>query len=283
MTDLAGVGARETTQEWEEFRRSSAPRCALERLIGIDHLAEGVGASVLLQESLGGADDVQRTALTLITRVAPGGDAVSTEDATNRLRVRLLNGGDVESQLETGTTPRHPHHRVTKALGRQLLALGGGRERDTGVRMQVIHVGAREQTVHGGIDRWCGPASSVHTEVEGRDHLVLALGTGVDPHQGPQPVDAQHRQSSLLQRAEVAARTLDPHDLGVATGHGVGNEGLGRGVATGVVRVARVRTESVRAFEKFDDFAWRIVGGQGNHAPQPAAVPVARSAIIFSA
>ena len=64
-----------------------------------------------------------------------------------------LIAGDVEAQLEAGASPRHPHHRVAEDLRRQLFAVGGGGDGDTGVRVQVIDVRRVHQSVHGGVDR----------------------------------------------------------------------------------------------------------------------------------
>ena len=114
--------------------------------------------------------------------------------------------GDVEAELETGTTPRHPHHRVTEALRGKFLAVGGRRERDAGVGMKVVDVASRHQSVHRGVDRRRRTAAPVHAEIERRDHLVFALGTGVHADERAQAVDAQHRESALLQGAEVARR-----------------------------------------------------------------------------
>ena len=50
--------------------------------------------------------------------------------------------------------------------------------------------------------------------VERGDHLVLALDAGVDVDEGAQPVQPQHGEAGLRQRAEVAAGALDPQQLG---------------------------------------------------------------------
>ena len=177
--------------------------------------------------------------------VAPRGDAVATEDAADRLRVLLLDLGDVQPELEAGTSPRHPDHGVAEDLAGQLLAVGGGGDRDAGVGVQVVDVGGVDQAVHGGVDRRRGAALAVQAVVEGGDHLVLALDARVDVDERAHPVEPQRGQPGLLQRAEVAAGALHPEQLDVLAGHRVGLGALGGGVSPGVVGVLRVRAEPV--------------------------------------
>ena len=77
--------------------------------------------------------------------VAPGGDAVPAQDAADGLRVRRLDRGDIQAELETGPPPRHPHHPVTERLAGQLLPVDRGGQRDPGIRVQMIHVGGVDQ------------------------------------------------------------------------------------------------------------------------------------------
>ena len=130
------------------------------------------------------------------------------------------------------------------------LAVGGGGDRDAGVGVEVVDVGGVDQAVHGGVDRRRSAALAVQAVVERGDHLVLALDAGIDVDQRPHPVQAQHRQPDLGQRAEVAAGSLHPQQLDVLAGHGVGVGALGRGVSAGVVGVPRVRAKPVRPFDE---------------------------------
>ena len=127
-----------------------------------------------------------------------------------------------------------------------------------GVRVQVVDVRRLDQAVHGGVDRRGGAALAERAEVERGDHLVLALDPRVDAGQRAQPVEAEHRQARLGQRAEVAAGALHPHQLGRLAGDGVGRGALGRGVAARVVGVARVRAQPVGPRQQRRD---RLLGG----------------------
>ena len=98
----------------------------------------------------------------------------------------------------------------------------GGRQRDPGVGVQVVDVRGVDETVHRGVDRRRRAALAVQAEVERGDHLVLALHARVDVHQRAQPVQPQHRQVLLGQRAQVATGALHPHQLHRLSGDRVG-------------------------------------------------------------
>ena len=159
-----------------------------------------------------------------------------------------------------GLAPRHPHHPVAEALMGERLAVGSGRQRDPGVRVQVVDVCGRHESVHGRVDRRSRATRAVQAVVEGRHHLVLALDAGVDVDEGAQPVQSKHGQPGLGERAEVATRPLDPEQLDGLGRDRVDRRALGRGVAPGVVRVARVGAQPVGALDERGDL------GDG-HAP----------------
>src|SRR6202040_2043162 len=81
-----------------------------------DRLAERGRRAALVDDLLRARDDLQGAGLALVARAAPGGDAVAAEDHADRLRVRLIDGGDVEAELEAGAAPRDPGHAVAEAL-----------------------------------------------------------------------------------------------------------------------------------------------------------------------
>ena len=102
-----------------------------------------------------------------------------------------------------------------------------------------------DEAVHRGVDRRRRAALAVQAVVERGDHLVLALDAGVDVDERAHPVQPQHGEAGLGQRAEVAAGALDPQQLDVLAGDRVGLGALGGGVAAGVVGVLRVGAEAV--------------------------------------
>ena len=217
-------------------RRSASGRAAYPSSAG----PNGSALRVLGDVRRGGVDDPERVLLGLLAGVAPRGDAVAAEDAADGLRVGLLDRGDVQAELEAGSAPRHPDDLVAEDLLGQRLTVGGGRDRDAGVGVQVVDVRGVDEPVHGGVDRRRGAALAVQAVVERRDHLVLALDAGVDVDERAHPVQPQHGEAGLGQGAEVAAGALDPDQLDVLAGHRVGLGALGGGVAAGVVGVLRV-------------------------------------------
>lgn len=221
-----------------------------QRLVPVEHRPERLRPAPLGEEPLGGADDVQRVALALLGRVAPRRDPVPAQDTPDGPRIGLLHGGDVQTELETGPSPRHPYDGVTETLGGQLLPVGGAGERDAGVGVQMVHVRGFDQPVHRRVDRGRRTALAVQAVVERGDHLVLAVDPGVDVGQRPQPVQPQHGEPRPGQRPEIPTGPLDPHQLHITPGDGVGRGALGGGVPAGVVGVAGVGTETVGTGEE---------------------------------
>ena len=178
---------------------------------------------------------------------------MAAEDAADRLRVLGLDLGDVEPELEAGPAPRHPDDLVAEDGGGQLRTVGRGRDRDAAVGVQVVDVRGVDEAVHGRVDRRRGATLAVQAVVERRDHLVLALEAGVDVDERAQPVEPEHRQTGLGEGAEIATAALDPHQLDVLAGDGVGLGALGGGVAAGVVGVLGVRPEAVGPLDQVAD------------------------------
>jgi len=116
------------------------------------------------------------------------------------------------------------------------------------------------QAVHRRVDARCRTPLAVQTEVERRDHLVLALDARVDPGQCAHPVQPQRRQTLLGQRAQVAARPLHPQQLDILPGHRVRLGALRRGVPTGIVGVLRIGAESVAPLDQLGHCLVRHLG-----------------------
>jgi len=178
---------------------------------------------------------------------------MSAEDRADRLGVLLLDRGDVEAELEARTAPRHPDDLVAEDPLGELRAVGGGRNRDAGVGVQVVHVCGVDEGVHGGVDRRRGTTLAEQGVVERGDHLVLALDTRVHVTQCADPVDPQDRQTRRRQGAEVATGALHPEQLDGFAGDRVGVGALRGRVAARVVRDPRVGAERVRARDERAD------------------------------
>lgn len=235
---LGAVLRRQTADHRGESGGPFQPRLPVQRLPAGKNGAEGLGLSTLLQERLRGPDHPEGVALALLRGVAPRGDSVAAEDHADRLGIPLLDGRDVESQLEAGPAPADPGDLVAEALGGQLLTVGRARQRDPRVRVQMVDVRGLDERVHRGVDRRGRASFAVQAVVEGGDHLVLAVHPRVHVLERPYPVQPEHGETGLGQRPEVPARALDPEEFGLSTGDRIGRRRLGRGVAAGVVRVA---------------------------------------------
>jgi len=135
---------------------------------------------------------------------------VPAENDADRLRLVTFHRRDVQPELETRPPPRNPDHPVAETPLRQRFTVGGRGQGDTGVGMQMVDVRGVDEAVHRGVDGRRGPALAVQAVVERGDHLVLALGAGVDVRQGAQPVQAEHGEPVRGEGAEVAARALHP-------------------------------------------------------------------------
>ena len=171
---------------------------------------------------------------------------MAAEDAADACGLACLDRGDVQAELEarvaaTGTqTTLSPKIVPVSASPSAAVAIAMP---ESGCRWSTC--GGVHQAVHRGVDRRRRAALAVQAVVERRHHLVLAVHPRVDVDQGTQPVQPQHRQPGLGQRAEVAAGTLDPQQFDVGTGHRVDLRALGRGVAAGVVGVPRISAQPV--------------------------------------
>ena len=245
MPDLRAVCRDEATDVGGQGRGLREAPLGGQCRVAVELTTERVGLTVGRDELLSSCDDPQAVGLHLVARVAPGGDSVSAEDAADRLRIRGLDGSNVEPELESGAAPRHPHDPLTEGSGRQGLTVGGGGERNAGVRMQVVDMGGIHQGVHGRVDGGGRATLAVQRVVEGGDHLVLAIESGVDVDQGAQAVDSQHSKTRFGERAEVTARAFHPEQFDRLACDGVDLGALGTRVAARVVRDPRVRAEPV--------------------------------------
>ena len=211
------------------------------------------------------------TRLGLRAGVAPCRDPVAAQDDADGLRVRRRDRGDVQAQLEARAPPRHPHHPIAEASAVSFSpsAAVASAMPESGCRWSTC--GGVDQPVHRGVDRRGGAAPAVQAEVERGDHLVLALDARVDVDQRAQPVQPQHGQPGRGQRAEVAAGSLDPQQLHRLTGDRVGLGALRRGVAAGVVGVARVGAQPVGPGDQVCDrrgssSGWSCLGRAGERS-----------------
>ena len=170
---------------------------------------------------------------------------MTAENATDRLRIRGVELGDVESELEAGPPPVDPQNLVAETSLRQLRTIDGRREGDDRVGMKMVDVHGIDERMHGGIDAGrCSPTSE-QAVVEETHHLVFVLGSAVHTDEAFDSTQFEDRQPGCCECPEVAARAFDEHDVHLLAGRGVERLTLGRCVAACVVGVAPVAAEAV--------------------------------------
>ncbi len=187
----------------------------------VDDRTERLGIAVQVEIRLRGLDDPTTVALRLVAGRTPRGDAMATEDHADRFDVRALHRGDVEAELEAGAPPRHPHDPVAVDVLGQLLTVDRRGDGDAAVGVQMVDMCGGHERVHGGVDRRRCAAGPVATEIEQRDHLVLARLARIHVDERPQPVEAKNGEAGFGERAEIAAGSLHPQQLDVLAGDGV--------------------------------------------------------------
>ena len=176
-------------------------------------------------------------------------------------------------------------HRGRRSTPGQRLAVGGGRQRDAGVGVQVVDVRRRR------------PARASRCRSTGRRRPGRAGSSRTRRPSRPRarrpgrrrPATRSRSSRSTARPGSVSVPRSPPEPLTQSSSTGlagdrVGRGALGRGVAAGVVGVARVGAEPVAAGDQLDRAARRSVSprrGTGQ-APQPACWPPTRSARIRS-
>ncbi len=213
VPDLRPVGRRESADHWQQRGRGRPPLLRGQRLVPGHDRSEGIGPSVLGEEALRRPDDVERVRLAGLGGLAPGRDPVAAEHGADRLRMVVRDRRDIEAELEARSSPRDPRDAIPEALPGQPLAVGGGGERDPGIRMEVVDMGGVDEAMHRRIDRGRRAPATMEAVVERGDHLVLALDARVDVDEGAQPVQPKHGETTLGQRPEVTAGALDPQEV----------------------------------------------------------------------
>ena len=261
VADHTGVSGGEAADNRCELRRSRSARSFLERLPSSNRCAERRGATVLGDERFRPPDHVEAALLALRAGGAPRRKTVAAEHTADGVRVGGPKGRDVETQLKAGSPPVDPQHFVAEATFRELGAIGRRRERNDRVGVEMINVLLSDEGVHSCVNAGHRPTSSEEAVIKQVNHLVFMLWAAVHAHQAHDLVEIERRETGLGERAEVPTGALDVEDPGRPGGRGVVHVGFGRSVASRVVRVPGVATETVASLEQFGD--------DRDHVPHP--------------
>ncbi len=150
-------------------------------------------------------DDLERQQVAILGVVCPGEQAMAFEHDALGGRIGLHEGFEVEAELEAGTAPGQPADLRAEDFLRQFLRILRGRNRDDRVRMHVIDMRERHETMQRRIDR-----GRARIEVEGAmrqeaDHAVFVMHTLVDALQRFELLLIERRKAIELDRSDVTA------------------------------------------------------------------------------
>ena len=195
-------------------------------------------------------DEGDGVEVTLPLAFAPGKEAVSAEHDAVRARMRLDCRAQHHGQLEAGPLPGNPDQVVPEAPVEFLHALdpvGGGRERDAPVGVQVVHVREGKKAVQRRVNRGCDRVRAERAQRVVARHFVFVLGAAITAFEPPQLLQIQRGEAAALDAAEVAAAALHPENGLLAAVHGIWLDDLGAGVAAAEVGNTEVAPQQVRA------------------------------------
>jgi hypothetical protein len=156
-------------------------------------------------------------------------------------------------------------------LAELVAGVGGRRDRDAPVGMEMIDVGERQEAVQRRVDRRGDGVLAERAQRIELDDLVFQRRAAVAAAQVVQLAQVQRGEPRALDAAEVAAAALDPQHLLRAAVERVGLRELGAGVAAAEVGDPEIRAEEVRAI------AQQVRAIQaGGRAVVPAILEVAK-------
>ena len=166
---------------------------------GLDELAELI-------------DDRDRVEIALPLGVSPGEEAMAAEDdsiATRRFHCTPQHHG----QFKAGALPGHPDELVVELLVELFHlfpAVGGGRQCNAPVRMQMVHVRERKKAVQRSVDRSGDGIVAEGAERIHVDHLIFVFDAPIFPGQCKQLIQIKRGEAFDLDAAKVASAALDP-------------------------------------------------------------------------
>ncbi len=202
------------------------------------------------EPSGGLVDHLQRDPIAFLRGRAPGEQPVAAEHYALQVRIGLGHRAELEPKVEARPLPRQKAELPAIDLFRQRFGVFARRDRNDGVRVNMVDMAMRNEAVQRRVDR-----GRARIEVEGamiveRDHLVLVLEAAIDRFEAQELVHIERREAVELHRADVAARALDPKDISWSAGQRISRGQLGGRVAAAEIGDAQVAAEQVRPVEK---------------------------------
>ncbi len=166
------------------------------------------------------------------------------------VRIGLGHRAELESQVKARPLPRQKSELAAVDLLRQRFGVFACGNRNHRIRVNVIDMRVRNETVQRCVDRGCARIKVEGAMIIERDHLILVLEAAIDRLKSEQFVHVERRETVELHRADVAARPFHPQDLGWRAGQRIGRGQLGRGVAAAEIGDAQVAAKQVRPVEE---------------------------------
>ena len=232
----------------QELRRNIAPVGPGQRLD--TRSAEGRSLRLCAEPSGGLVDHLQRDPIAFLRGRAPGEQPVAAEHHALHVRIGLGHRAELEPQIKARPLPGQKAKLAAIDLFRERFGVFARCDRNDRVRVNVIDMAVRNEAVQRCVDRGCA-----RIEVEGamiieRDHLVLVLEAAIDRFEAEELVEIERREAVELHRADVAAGTLDPENLGRRAGQRIGRGQLRGRVAAAEIGDAQVAAKQVRPIEQ---------------------------------
>ncbi|MNI25623.1 hypothetical protein D3C73_792830 [compost metagenome] len=195
-------------------------------------------------------DDLERQQVAILGVIGPGEQAVAFQNHTLGGRVGLDESFEIQPELETGPAPGEPTNIAAENLLCQFLRVLRGRNCDDRIRVHVVDMRKRHETVQRRIDG-CGARIEVESAMrQETDHAVFIFDTLIDALQRFQLVHIESGEAIKLDGADIAAGTLDPHDLDLTSGQRIGFHDLCGRVAAAVIGDAFVAAQKIGAIKQ---------------------------------
>ena len=202
-------------------------------------------------EIVGGiGDQLHRVLVAGPGAVSPADDPVAGQHHAFDTRV----GRDIVTQHHAQRVarplPAQPADLAAPDLPRRRFPARTGRQRDDGIRMDVVDMGKGQQRMQRGVDAGRAAIQVERAVRQVTHHFVVIVRAGIVLAEAQQLVLIQRREAVELHRADVPTRALDPQHLHCRAGQRIGFDQLGRGVAAAEIGHGQVRAEQVRAIQQ---------------------------------
>ena len=262
VADLAAGGGADTAQRREHFGGDS-----LAVIQGTLQDSTEDGPFFLLMSGNEAAhlvDGFNGVHVAFALRVAPGKEAMATQNQAIGIGIFLYALFQHERQFETRALPRNPDDVAAEFLVELFhlaFAVGGSCHGDGPIGVEVVNVIPGEESVQRGID---GRRNFILAESGERivgHHLVFKRFALVDGLELVEPIHVDQRETGFFDGADVAARTLHGQNLHGFACERVRHGDLGTGVATSEIRDAQVSAKKVGTVAKQRQFVGRKLFG----------------------